>query len=81
VWLGTGRAMDVNIEKAGEWRESFRGLDREDRFCAQGFLPPVLPGMEVEGVGPVGLPLVPNQAAQIAAVRGGRHLERARRRS
>ncbi len=60
--------MGVNLEKAAEWRECFRELDREDRFCAQGFLPPVLPGIEVEGVGPVGLPLVSIQAAQIAAV-------------
>ena len=45
-----------------------RALNRVDRpgsFCASGGATAVLPGLEVEGMGPVGLPLTPAQAKQL----------------
>jgi hypothetical protein len=45
-----------------------RVLDRIDRpgsFCASGSVPAVLPGLEVEGMGPIGLPLTVQQAEEL----------------
>src|SRR5690349_10409768 len=42
-----------------------RALDRIDRpgsFCAVGSAPIILPGLEVDGLGPIGLPLTAGQA-------------------
>lgn len=47
-----------------------RALDQIDRpgtFCASGRVPVVLPGLEVEGMGPVGLPLTPRAAKELIA--------------
>ncbi len=52
----------ANLEKLS------RELDRIDRpgtFCAAGSVPAVLPGLEVEGLGPVGLPLTPKTAKEL----------------
>jgi hypothetical protein len=40
-------------------------IDRPGSFCVSGSLPVVLPGLEVEGFGPIGLPLVPRQAQEL----------------
>src|SRR5262249_37070187 len=40
-------------------------IDRPGTFCASGRLPAVLPGLEVEGLGPVGLPLSPKTAKEL----------------
>ena len=32
-------------------------IDRPGSFCVSGSVPAVLPGLEVEGLGPIGLPL------------------------
>ncbi len=37
--------------------EALRRIDRPGTFCVSGSVPAVLPGLEVEGLGPVGLPL------------------------
>ena len=42
-------------------------LDEASQFCTMGTLAPVLPGLAVEGVGDVGLPIGPVQAQQLIA--------------
>jgi hypothetical protein len=49
-------------------RELSRVLEKIDRpgsFCVSGSVPAVLPGLEVEGLGPIGLPLTPKQAEEL----------------
>ena len=41
--------------------KALAGIDRPGAFCTSGSLPAVLPGLEVKGVGPVGLPLTDPQ--------------------
>ena len=45
--------------------ESLAGIDRPVSFCASGTLPLVLPGLEVNGIGPIGLPLSESAALQL----------------
>lgn len=40
-------------------------IDRPGTFCTSGLLPPVLPGLEVEKVGEVALPLEKGQAQSL----------------
>jgi hypothetical protein len=40
-------------------------IDRPGTFCASGSAPAVLPGLEVEELGPIGLPLTPKQAEEL----------------
>lgn len=40
-------------------------IDRPGSFCVSGSAPVVLPGLEVEGLGPVGLPLTAGQANEL----------------
>ena len=53
-------------------------IDRPGSFCVSGSVPAVLPGLEVEGLGPVGLPLTPeagegaDQALPSGPLRQGR---------
>jgi hypothetical protein len=42
-----------------------RKIDRPGSFCASGSVPVVLPGLEVEGLGPIGLPLTAKQAQEL----------------
>src|SRR4051812_30197105 len=42
--------------------EALSKVDRPGSFCVSGSAPAVLPGLEVEGLGPVGLPLTARQA-------------------
>ena len=49
-------------------QELSRALDRIDRpgsYCVSGSAPVVLPGLDVEGLGPVGLPLTAGQAEEL----------------
>jgi hypothetical protein len=41
-------------------------VDRPGSFCVSGKAPPVLPGLEVQGLGTIGLPLGDAQAAELA---------------
>jgi hypothetical protein len=43
-------------------------IDRPGSFCGSGSAPVVLPGLEVEGLGPVGLPLTAGQARELKAL-------------
>jgi hypothetical protein len=43
-------------------------LGEASEFQTQGVLPAVLPGLEVEGVGPVGLPITADEARKLVAV-------------
>lgn len=45
--------------------ESLAGIDRPVSFCASGTWPLVLPGLEVNGIGPIGLPLSESAALQL----------------
>jgi hypothetical protein len=40
-------------------------IDRTGTFCSQGSLSPVLPGLDISGIGPIAFPLTPGQAEQI----------------
>ena len=40
-------------------------IDRPGSFCTSGNVPVVLPGLEVEGLGPIGLPLTEGQANEL----------------
>jgi predicted 2-oxoglutarate/Fe(II)-dependent dioxygenase YbiX len=53
--------MDSSIQK--KILKALEKVDRPVTFCASGVLPPTLPGLEVAGVGPIGLPLDKRQAA------------------
>ena len=44
---------------------AFGQIDRPGTFCASGSVPAVLPGLEVEGLGPVGLPLTAKTAKDL----------------
>src|SRR5262245_50434742 len=55
--------MDAAIRQ--ELLATLAKIDRPGTFCTSGTLPPVLPGLEVAGIGPVGLPLATDQAAAL----------------
>jgi len=44
---------------------ALRQIDRPGTFCVNGSVPAVLPGLEVEGLGPVGLPLTSIAAKEL----------------
>jgi hypothetical protein len=48
-----------------ELSQALRKIDRPGSFCASGSAPAVLPGLEVDGLGPVALPLTARQAAAL----------------
>src|SRR5262245_5404159 len=45
--------------------EVLQQIDRPGSFCVSGSAPAVLPGLEVEGVGPIALPLTVQQAKEL----------------
>src|SRR4051812_46395503 len=49
-------------EKLGE---AVGKIDRPGSFSVSGSVPAILPGLEVEGLGPVGLPLTAKQAKEL----------------
>jgi hypothetical protein len=46
-------------------RQALSKIDRPGTFCVSGSAPSVLPGLEVHGLGPVGLPLTVSQAKDL----------------
>jgi hypothetical protein len=44
---------------------AIEAIDRPGDFCTTGLAPAVLPGLEVPGLGPIGLPLSPDRAEQL----------------
>src|SRR4051794_8348685 len=55
----------VNSTLAKKLIEALARIDRPGTFCVSGSAPAVLPGLEVEGLGPVGLPLTARQAKEL----------------
>src|SRR3954464_15181893 len=45
--------------------QALKKIDRPGSFCFNGSLPGVLPGLEVPGMGPVGMPLNAAQAEEL----------------
>jgi hypothetical protein len=61
--LGEGNAVSSAIlEKLDR---ALGQIDRPGTFCVSGSVPAVLPGLEVEGLGPIGLPLSPKAAKDL----------------
>jgi hypothetical protein len=48
-----------------ELSQVLRKIDRPGSFCFSGSAPAVLPGLEVEGLGPIGLPLTAEQTKKL----------------
>ena len=46
-------------------RQALSKIDRPGTFCVSGSVPAVLPGLEVEGLGPIGLPLTAKTAKEL----------------
>jgi hypothetical protein len=55
----------VSGEIRGKLRQALSKIDRPGFFCVSGSAPSVLPGLEVQGFGPVGLPLTAKQAKDL----------------
>lgn len=55
--------MSTSISK--QLLKVLEGIDRPGTFCTSGLLPPVLPGLEVQEVGEVALPLEKTQAQSL----------------
>jgi hypothetical protein len=53
---------------ATELAQLLNGVQRPGDFCAVGTCDVFAPGLEVEGIGPIALPLLPIQAEQLIAV-------------
>src|SRR5262249_10681555 len=66
---GRGTARGVKgldmAEVTTQLLEVLDSLDESAHFCASGSLAPVLPWLEVEGGGPVGIPVSPSTARQL----------------
>lgn len=45
--------------------KALKKIDRPGTFCVQGSVPAVLPGLKIDGVGPIGFPLTVAQAKEI----------------
>jgi hypothetical protein len=48
--------------------EALKKIDRPGLFCVSGSVPAVLPGLEVDGLGSIGLPLSASQANELKAL-------------
>src|SRR5687767_12808163 len=65
------QTRDVLVRKVAmsevthQLRKILESLDAASQFCTSGSLVPVLPGLEVQGVGEVALPIGPSQARQL----------------
>ena len=53
---------------ATELAQLLKGVQRPGDFCAVGTCEIFAPRLEVEGIGPIALPLLPTQAEQLTAV-------------
>ena len=49
-------------EAADQLLKALNSLDESPQFCVSGSVPPVLPGLDVAGVGPVGVPISPTSS-------------------
>jgi hypothetical protein len=55
----------MSHEVARQLSQVLEKIDRPGSFCMSGSAPTVLPGLEVAGLGPIGLPLTPKQANEL----------------
>jgi hypothetical protein len=55
----------VREEIAEKLSEALSQIDRPGSFCVSGDVPSLLPGLEIEGLGPIGLPLTGQQAEEL----------------
>src|SRR4051812_32968201 len=60
-----GEENPVREELSMKLIEALSKIDRPGTFCVSGSAPAILPGLEVEGLGPVGLPLNAGQAKEL----------------
>jgi hypothetical protein len=49
----------------GELLGALSKIDRPGSFCVSGHVPAILPGLDVAGLGPIGLPLTSTQAEEL----------------
>ena len=64
-----GQTGGIPVDKlAKRLRQALARIDRPGDFCTSGSFPTRLPGLEVEGVGPVALPLTARQAKDLKKV-------------
>jgi hypothetical protein len=56
------RVPKAVLERLGE---ALSEIDRPGSFCVSGRVPALLPGLEVDGLGPIGLPLTVKQAKEL----------------
>jgi hypothetical protein len=52
-------------EVAAQLLQALRSLGESSQFCVSGSVDPILPGLEITGVGPVGVPISPATARQL----------------
>jgi hypothetical protein len=60
-----GEENPVREELSKKLGEALSKIDRPGSFCVSGSAPAILPGLEVEGLGPIGLPLTAQQAKEL----------------
>lgn len=58
-------AVPVRPKVLKKLDQALSRVDRPGSFCVSGSLPAVLPGLEIENLGPVGLPLTATQAKEL----------------
>src|SRR5512135_1077169 len=60
-----GEESPVRGEIRQKLSQALSKVDRPGSFCVSGSAPAVLPGLEVDGLGPIGLPLTAKQAKEL----------------
>src|SRR3954451_13496781 len=60
-----GEENPMREELSEELSQALSKIDRPGSFCVSGSAPAILPGLEVEGLGSVGLPLNAQQAKEL----------------
>jgi hypothetical protein len=71
VYAGSPRIPTIDTEEKPmptvpqQLDQALQSIDRPGSFCVQGSVPAVVPGLDVAGLGPVGMPLTDAQAKQL----------------
>jgi hypothetical protein len=60
-----GEESPVRGEIRQKLSQALSKVDRPGSFCVSGSAPAVLPGLEIDGLGPIGLPLTAKQAKEL----------------
>ena len=61
----SAKESPLSKEILKELSQALSKIDRPGTFCVSGSVQTVLPGLEVDGLGPIGLPLTGNQAKDL----------------